>query len=88
MNAVYKYPFEVTDEIEIQAPLGAEPLYVGVQNGIPCLWMRVNTNSPDVTHKFRLAGTGHPLNGARVGKYVGRIEMAEGQLVFHLFTVV
>ena len=82
-TTIYKYPFRIRDDVEINAPAGAEPLHVGVQNGTPCLWMRVDPTAAAVSHRFRLAGTGHPL-GKVVGRHVGSFTM-HGALVFHLF---
>ena len=86
MITIYKYPFEIEDEICIVAPAGAEPLHVAIQHDIPCLWMRMDTDKPMVQHTFRLAGTGHDLGASpEATEYVGSFFACDGVLVFHLF---
>jgi hypothetical protein len=81
---IYKYPLYVGDWISLTMPVGAEPLCVQVQHGIPCLWARVTVGAPPTTHHFRIAGTGHDL-GSNVGRHIGSFQLAGGELVFHVF---
>lgn len=81
---VYKYQLDMTDWISVSMPVGAEPLAVQVQHGVPCLWARVNEREPLVGHHFRIAGTGHDL-GSNVGKHIGSFQLHGGDLVFHVF---
>lgn len=89
MITIYKYPLIVTDEQEISMPLGAEILTVQTQNGIPCLWAKVDTSRPVDVRGIQMYGTGHPMeSGAgegEVGKYVGTFQLHGGSLVFHVF---
>jgi len=86
---VWKFPLKIDDIVEVQMPVGAEILYVdaqGPQHSDPgfCIWARVDPNAPMETRRFRLAGTGHPLE-ENVGKHLGSFQMLGGQLVWHLF---
>lgn len=60
MMTVYKYPLLILDEQEVEIPNGADLLTVQMQNGKPCLWALVETQSPPVKRKILIRGTGHP----------------------------
>jgi len=115
-TAVYKYAVEVSDTFNVDMPAGAEILCVQVLDGRPYLWARVviDPGHPNKVRRFRLAGTGEPLEGripeGRDGDYVGtfqirgvvrlmpgpgpieansinvgKIQLSETSIVFHLF---
>jgi hypothetical protein len=90
-TAVYKYPVEVVDVFTMRMPKGAELLCVQVQNGRPYLWARVviDAGHPSTERSFRLAGTGHLIEGRMPsdsdGDYVGTFQLRDGALVFHVF---
>ncbi len=89
MRRVFKYPIvEIQDVVNIMMPKGAKVLTVQVQNGTPCIWAAVD---PCQTYlemrRFRIAGTGHPIEDNIVDNYVGTIQKFDGKLVFHLFEV-
>ena len=86
---IFKYPFEVADQIMIPMPEGAKILDIQMQHDVPCIWALVNPNALYVTKVFRLAGTGHPIELADEAKYtyVGTFQMAGGSLIFHLFEI-
>lgn len=88
MNAIWKFPFEITDDFEIEMPMGAQILHVAMQREMPCIWAIVDPNAPKVTRKFHLSGTGHPLEESCTQyNHVGTFQMHDGALVFHLFWV-
>lgn len=82
-ETIHKYPFRCEDHFELEMPQGALILAVQAQAGQPCVWARVFPDGPKVTRRFRLAGTGHPLEGNLW--YIGTFQLLEGKLVFHLF---
>lgn len=90
---VYKYGFDITDEITITMPKGAEILHVDAQGQGAFVWARVDPDAEPEKRRFRLAGTGHDLpadvrpDGYPVLAHVGSFLMADGALVFHLFEV-
>ena len=88
MTTVYKYPLPIGDVVQVWMPQGAYVLYVATQgpHESPYIWARVNTLSPMISHKFRFAGTGHPIDD-NVGRHVGSFMMQQGALVFHVFEV-
>jgi hypothetical protein len=61
MRTIYKYPFNVSDVVELELPRGARVLHIDVQGGLPCLWALVDTDNPPERAAFRLFGTGQPL---------------------------
>jgi len=101
MKAVWKFEFEIDDNIEIEMPVDAEILYVDIQiqrrgsfmdgdpptKEVPCIWARADLDRPKVKRKFRLAGTGHPLPDMGL-QHLGSFKMSQDWLVFHLFEAV
>lgn len=83
-KTIWKFTFEPRDDIEIEMPKEAEVLAVQTQHGQPCIWALVNSKAEKETRRFRMAGTGHPIND-KLGKYIGTFQMMSGQLIFHLF---
>ena len=83
MEKIYKYILAVTDEQVIYLPQGATLLTVQVQHGVPCLWAKVNPDSPNEEHRIIIKGTGHSLE--EVGEYLGTFQLYSGELVFHAF---
>lgn len=64
-------------------PKGAEVLTVQVQNGITCIWVLCNPDSPKVNKSFEIFGTGHSINEVKERRYIGTFQLDE--LVYHLF---
>jgi hypothetical protein len=86
MNAIWKFPFEITDDFEIFMPKGAQLLSVAMQGDVPCIWAIVDPAAPKEMRKFHLSGTGHELDEQYTkALYVGSFQMKGGALVFHLF---
>jgi hypothetical protein len=85
VRAVYKFPFVIDDHIEIEMQQGAEFLAVQAQREQACIWALVDPDAPKTTYRFRLVGTGHPLEVEPRLKYLGTFQLADGGLVFHLF---
>ena len=85
MRTVSKFPLMVGDRISVSMPVGAQILRFEMQEGVPTLWALVDDRAPVETRRFRLAGTGDPLDDLR-GEvcYLGTIFPPSG-LVFHLF---
>lgn len=88
MLTVHKYSFEIDDYIDIEMPRFSRVLSVQVQNGTPCIWAIVDTDSPLAIKKFRLAGTGHPIREKEEDlEFVGTFQLFGGKIVFHLFGI-
>jgi hypothetical protein len=84
MKKIYKYPIEITDEQEIQIPLGSEIMHAGLDPlGNPCIWVMVDVNecqSESVT--VFVVGTGHPMPHS-YNCYAGTF--VHGPFVWHVF---
>ena len=80
---VYKYEISFVDEFLIEMRRYAKLLHVDVQHGVPYVWAFVVPTEPMMKRRFRLAGTGHPLE--IIGAHVGTFLTAGGDLVWHLF---
>lgn len=84
---IYKYPFEVQDNVEIKMPMGASILTVQVQDNNPYIWAIVWPDHPLELRRFRLFGTGHPIDMElkQLNKYIGTFQLLDGRFVGHLF---
>jgi len=61
MKTIYKYPIRITDEQELEIPIGY-PIHVGIDpQGVPCIWYHVDTKSPTSKVKIYIVGTGNPI---------------------------
>ena len=88
MLKVYKYPLRPNDYIDIQLPKGGQILTIQTQGDMPYLWALVNPDNPRMKRRFRLAGTGHPINESMSELfYHGTFQLHGGALIFHLFEV-
>ena len=88
MKTIWKYELQVTDEQTIAMPKDCDFLTVQVQNGKPCLWASVDSNSPEVDQKILTIGTGNPIpkdTHADCTNYIGTYQLNGGRLVFHVF---
>ena len=89
MRTIYKYAIEpnsVRDmpfPIEIDAPLGAIPRFVGLQNGQPQLWAEVDTSASPARQVVLLCvGTGFGAVPAGTKYFQSLIH---GQYVWHFY---
>jgi hypothetical protein len=84
MRTVYKYPFQVADRFTLELPEDFWPLSVQVQDGVPCLWVLMDTEKPRATFTFSVFGTGRPIRkGLDIDGYIGTFQMPP--FVWHLF---
>ncbi len=89
MLRIYKYPFDVQDTFNIEMPEDAKVLAVQAQNEVPCIWAMVDDEQPPDIYRFRLFGTGHPIDipRANLNHYIGTFQLGGGRFVGHLFQV-
>jgi len=83
MKTVWKYVIPVVDRVAFTMPAGAEILTIQTQQGIATAWVLVDPTQPSETRVLLVRGTGQPCEG--VGRYVGTFQIADGELVFHVF---
>ena len=87
MKTIWKFPVPIQDTIRVSMPVGAKILCAQMQQGNPYIWALVDSQKPIEEVSFLWRGTGHPTED-EVGflhHYVGTVQMADGNLVFHLF---
>jgi hypothetical protein len=88
MSKIWKYEVEIKDHFEVVMPVLSKPLCVMVQYGTPQMWVQVTPSDQTSIRRFRLAGTGHEINEYEgTHKYIGSFQLANGDLVFHLFEI-
>jgi hypothetical protein len=87
MKTIYKYELKMKDFQHLLLPAEAEILTVQAQGNTPCIWAKVNTESPLEERCFEMFGTGINIpSGMGVSrKYINSFQLFGGSLVFHLF---
>lgn len=82
MRTIWKHTLAVTDAtITIPMPENSVPIRFAMQNGVPCMWALVETESKIVQRTFRVHGTGHEI--AVDADYCGSCD--DPPFVWHLF---
>lgn len=85
---IYKWGVPVKDDFTIELPEDARVLTVQTQGGIggaPQMWVLCDPNAKKERRRFRVFGTGHPVESDDDLEYVGTFQLEDGALVFHLF---
>jgi hypothetical protein len=85
MNRIYKYPFAVSDAVDVRLPDGAEILHVECQNGEPCIWALIDPARAHHVRRFRVIGTGHDIVSLKGLTFVATFQ--QPPFVWHLFEV-
>ena len=85
MTTIYKYPIEIADSQIVSMPRGAKILTVQVQREQAYLWAMVDLGEHVVNRTILIYGTGHAIHITEYLAYVGTIQMAGGNLVWHVF---
>lgn len=82
---ILKYTLQITDVQTLFLPLGATPLTVQMQHGMPQLWALVDPASVVTEARlFRVYGTGHDIADALTMLYLATVQDANG-FVWHIF---
>lgn len=82
---VYKYPLDF-GMTELKLPVGAEIIHIGEQRGTICLWVLIDPLCQNmITHRFAVAGTGHPLPKDEELEHLGTFQMPP--FVWHAFKI-
>jgi hypothetical protein len=85
MKTVWKYILDVVDYQQIDMPRGAEILSVQAQGGTACIWVLVDPTNDKELRGVHMHGTGHPIDIAGHGRFVGTFQLLDGRLVLHLW---
>ena len=84
MKTIYKYQLRITDNQYVDTYEGATPLFVDVQDGKLCLWVKVDTERNEYQMQIQVVGTGNSINGNAL-KYIGSVQMPP--FAWHIFQV-
>ena len=85
-KTIYKYPLPMTEDPTIEMPRGSRVLTVQVQGSTPCIWAIVDPNQPLEIRRFRVFGTGHPIDeNINSITYIGTFQLLGGGFIGHLF---
>lgn len=90
MKTIWKYKLTLNSPYIIGMPEGAEILTVQVQNGNPCLWVKVDTEAELEERVFYVFATGQEIDfdGQDIYlTYIGTFQLYDGALVFHVFEI-
>lgn len=95
MNTIWKFPLKFDDFFTITMPRDAKILTVQMQHGVITLWALVDPASVTEERRFRIVGTGQPLEGNlwdlvyRGTVQDSRAALGEGwhEFVWHVFEV-
>ena len=87
MKTIHKFSIDMEDTFEVKMPRGAQVLTVQEQYDEPQMWAIVDTDAPKETRRFRLVGTGHPIDPMLNLTYVGTFQLDHGQFIGHLFEI-
>ena len=88
MKKIYKYSIPINDEFDMNLPKGIAILSFQCQRDVPFIWALVDPDALLEKRSFRLVGTGHPINmESNFLHFIGTVQMAGGQLVWHLFEI-
>jgi len=82
---IWKFSFDVSNEVNIEMPKGARIICVADQNTVPCIWAIVNPDNPMELRNFFIRGTGSLLGEADPSGYIGTFQQLNAALVWHLF---
>jgi len=86
-ETIWKYELKVQDTQEIDIPCGYEVLMVNTQKGIPCLWVRVDPNSPKLREIIYTHGTGHNIEHQCKLEHLGSYLTDNDEMCSHVFKI-
>jgi hypothetical protein len=81
MKRIWKYPFEIDNEITVQMPAEAQIVRIECQGGIPCIWALVDPIAPTIMRKFYIFKTGFEIPDG----YLHWASFEKGIFVWHVF---
>ena len=85
MKAIWKFPLQLVDIQDVVMPKGAEILTVQVQKDDLCMWAAVDPREDTIANTIFIHGTGHQIEDFEKKKYISTFQIAEGDLIFHVF---
>lgn len=84
MKTIWKFPFTIQDRQQIEIPVGAVSLAVGLDaDGTASLWALVEDQKPKRKATILVFGTGRPIPDQITVKHLGTLLMPP--FVWHVF---
>lgn len=84
MLTIYKYPVFFHTDFGLLMPKGAVVLSIQMQNNIPCMWVEVDNEEPEMEEKkFKMYFTGDRINSCLNLKYITTLQ--SGDYVCHFY---
>jgi hypothetical protein len=85
MKTIWKYEFDIADQVTLMIPPGHTKLHWGRQNPDKiCLWALVDSSLIDEPNHFTVVGTGHDLSlSQNEMTYLASVQ--DGPFVWHVF---
>jgi hypothetical protein len=81
---IFKYPLEIAEVQKVILHAAYKLLTVQMQHGKPVLWAMVSAEDTRRTEiEIRVLGTGQ--ESAWPGEYLGTVQEADGNLIWHFF---
>jgi len=88
MRTIWKYPISLAGYQGASFPVGTVFLHFGLQDDVPTLWVLLDPDEKRQEYRrFRLVGTGNPIDEDGELVHIGTVVGHEGQFVWHLFEV-
>jgi hypothetical protein len=87
MNTIYKFTLPSHGVAEIEIPRHARLLSVQNQRGQITLWAAVTIPAPVEKRRFLIATTGNALHAAPADRFLGTVQLHNGDFVAHVFEV-
>lgn len=81
---IWKFPLLVTDWQIVEMPRGAKILTAQLQKGFLQLWALCDETAPKERRRISIYGTGNEVD-EKPGRYISTFQVADGDLVFHVF---
>lgn len=86
MRTIHKFPV-ASGLFHLPLPKGAKILTVQAQRGQPQMWALLDTDNDPERRSFVTFPTGGEMPTDTHLDYIGTFQLADGNLVFHLFEV-
>ncbi len=83
---IYKYPFEIEEQVEILMPKSAKTLSIQEQRGKLFLWALIDPSEEcHVKKRFYVFGTGNYITLFQVDEMKHISTIQQGKFVWHIF---
>ena len=84
-KSIWKYTLEITDDQEIEIPVGAQFLDVQMQFGAPQMWCLVDVDALLMPRHIKIHGTGHTFEHDGVFIATFQVRVGNEDQVYHVF---